>query len=84
MSGPERYEIPPERLGRWLERWAEEHAPVERTEIRPGLVTFTGAEGAVLEADPPFPPFAADVTGVSEGFDPQPLLDHAARERVVG
>ncbi len=82
MSGPERYEIPPERLGRWLERWADEHAPVERTEIRPGLVTFTGAEGAVLEADPPFPPLGS--TGVSEGFDPQPLLDHAARERVVG
>ena len=69
MSGPERYEIPPERLGRWLERWAEEHAPVERTEIRPGRVTFAGAEGAVLEADPPFPPLGA--TGVSEGFDPR-------------
>jgi len=83
VSGPERYEIPPERLGRWLERWADEHAPVERTEIRPGLVTFTGAEGAVLEADPPFPPFAG-ATGVRDGFYPQPLLDHAARERVVG
>jgi hypothetical protein len=82
VSGPQRYEIPPERLTRWLERWAKEHAPVERTEIRPGLVTFTGAQGAVLEADPPFPPL--DTTGVRDGFDPQPLLDHAARERVVG
>jgi peptide subunit release factor 1 (eRF1) len=79
-----RYEIPPDRLGRWLDRWAEENGPVERTEIRPGLVTFTGADGAVLEADPPFPPFPGDVTGVREGFDPQPLVDHAARERVVG
>ena len=59
MSDPQRYEIPPDRLARWLDRWAEEHAPVERTEIRPGLVTFIGAEGAALEADPPFPPFAA-------------------------
>ena len=82
MSGPERYEIPPERLGRWLERWADEHAPVERTEIRPGRVTFTGVGDAALDADPPFPPL--DATGVSEGFDPQSLLDHAARERVVG
>ena len=84
MSGPQRFEIPPDRLARWLDRWAAEHDPVEQTEIRPGLVTFSGADGAVLEADPPFPPFAGDVTGVREGFDPQPLLDHAARERVVG
>ena len=83
MSG-NRYEIPPDRLARWLDRWAEENGPVERTEIRPGLVTFTGAEGAALEADPPFPPFAGEATGVRDGFDPQPLLDHAARERVVG
>jgi peptide subunit release factor 1 (eRF1) len=84
VSDRQRYEIPPDRLARWLDRWAEENGPVERTEIRPGLVTFSGADGAVLEADPPFPPFTADVTGVREGFDQQPLLDHAARERVVG
>jgi len=84
VSDRQRYEIPPDRLARWLDRWAEENGPVEQTEIRPGLVTFSGAEGAALEADPPFPPFAGDVTGVRDGFDPQPLLDHTARERVVG
>jgi peptide subunit release factor 1 (eRF1) len=77
----ERYEVPPERLGRWLERWAAAHEPVERTELRPGRVTFVGAGGAV-DCDPPFPPLP--VTGVREGFDPAPLLDHAARDRVVG
>jgi hypothetical protein len=77
----ERYDVPPERLGRWLERWAESHEPVERTELRPGRVTFVGAGGAV-DCDPPFPPL--DVTGVREGFDPGPLLDHAGRDRVVG
>jgi hypothetical protein len=30
----ERYDVPPERLGRWLERWAAAHDPVERTELR--------------------------------------------------
>jgi hypothetical protein len=77
----ERYEVPPERLGRWLERWADEHGPVERTEIRAGLVTFAGAGGSV-DCDPPFPPLTA--TGVHAGFDPAPLLDHAVRDRVVG
>ena len=77
----ERYDVPPERLGRWLERWAAEHAPVARTEVRPGRVTFVGAGGAV-DCDPPFPPLP--VTGVHDGFDPAPLLDHAVRDRVVG
>jgi Actinobacteria/chloroflexi VLRF1 release factor len=76
----ERYDLPPERLGRWLERWAEANGPVARTELAPGRVTFHGATR--LECDPPFPPLA--VTGVREGFDPGPLLEHAGRERVVG
>jgi Actinobacteria/chloroflexi VLRF1 release factor len=76
----ERYEVPPERLGRWLERWADASGPVERTELRPGRVRFHGA--AVAECDPPFPPLAH--TGVRDGFDPAPLIEHAARDRVVG
>jgi hypothetical protein len=76
----ERYEVPPERLGRWLERWADANGPVERTELRPGRVTFHGA--GVAECDPPFPPLPD--TGVRDGFAPAPLLAHAARDRVVG
>ena len=72
--------MPPERLGRWLERWAEQNGPVTRTDVRPGRVTFAGA--TTLECDPPFPPIAA--TGEREGFDPGPLVEHAARDRVVG
>ena len=71
--------MPPERLGRWLERWAEQNAPVERSEYAPGRVTFAGA--TVLECDPPFPPIG---TGSHDGFEPGPLLEHAARDRVVG
>jgi Actinobacteria/chloroflexi VLRF1 release factor len=76
----ERYEVPPERLGRWLERWAEANGPVLRTELAAGRVTFHGATR--LECDPPFPPLAA--RGERDGFDPGPLLDHASRDRVVG
>jgi Actinobacteria/chloroflexi VLRF1 release factor len=76
----ERYEVPPERLGRWLDRWAEANGPVERTELALERVTFHGATR--LDCDPPFPPLG--VTGVREGFEPGPLLEHAARDRVVG
>jgi hypothetical protein len=76
----ERYEIPPERLARWLDRWAEEHEPV-RTEVGRERVVFVGADGARLEADPPFGGLAS---AEHEGFAPGPLLDHVARERVVG
>ena len=72
--------MPPERLGRWLERWAESNGPVLRTDVRPGRVTFHAVTTA--ECDPPFPPLTT--TGVREGFDPAPLLEHAARDRVVG
>jgi len=72
--------VPPERLGRWLGRWAERSGPVTRTEVRPGRVTFTGA--TTLECDPPFPPIGA--AGAHDGFEPGPLLEHAARDRVVG
>jgi VLRF1 release factor-like protein len=78
---PERYEVPPERLERWLDRWAETNAPVEKTEVRAERVTFVAAAGAV-DCDPPFPPLRD--TGVREGFDPAPLLDHVKRDRVVG
>jgi len=77
----ERYEIPPERLERWLERWADANGPVVQTEVRVERVTFAGESGAV-DCDPPFPPLAAP--GVRDGFDLAPLLDHVTRDRVVG
>jgi hypothetical protein len=77
-------EVPPERLGRWLERWADEHGGAVRTETRPGRVTITGADGATVQADPPFPPLPDDALGSAEGLAIEPLLAHAAQDRVVG
>jgi hypothetical protein len=78
----ERYEVPPERLERWLGRWAERHGPVGRTEVAPDRVTFVGAGGRA-ECELPFPPMVA-APSLHEGFEPGALLDHVARERVVG
>jgi len=67
----ERYELPPERLGRWLDRWAEAHGGVASTSGGQ-VVTYVASDGAVVECEPPFPPVEGD------------LLAHVARERVVG
>ena len=72
MADAERYELPPERLGRWLDRWAEAHGGVVETAASDALVTLVAADGAVVECEPPFPPVTGD------------LLAHVARERVVG
>jgi hypothetical protein len=72
VSGDERYELPPERLGRWLERWADAHGGVAETSSSGTVVTLRAGDGAVVECEPPFPPVEGD------------LLAHAARERVVG
>jgi hypothetical protein len=76
------FEVPPERLAAWLSRWAQEHDAI-RTETRPGRVTFTGADGATVVAEPPFPPLAGPQAIVG-AFEPDALVAHAARNRVVG
>ena len=77
----ETFEIPPERLAAWLQRWDEEHQTTW-TRTQPGRVTFTGADGATLEAEPPFPPLVS--TAAVDGFAPERLLAHVRRDRVVG
>jgi hypothetical protein len=72
VASGERYELPPERLGRWLERWAEAHGAVVDTTVSDSVVTLVAGDGAVVDCEPPFPPVEGD------------LLTHVARERVVG
>lgn len=84
MVGADRFAVPPERLGAWLERWAAEHGGGVRTDVRPGRVTYLAADGAQVTCDPPFPPLPAAALGVAEACVTAPLIEHAARDRVVG
>jgi hypothetical protein len=80
----ERYEIPPERLDRWIGRWADEHGGVVRTRAGAERVTLTAADGAVLDCDPPFPPLPPGARGERDGIELAGLLAHVTRDRVVG
>ena len=83
MTTPERYELPPERLERWIERWAELHGGVERTRVGAERVTLEATDGARVHCDPPFPPLSSDGAGMHDGLFVGPLLEHVRRERVV-
>jgi hypothetical protein len=80
----ERYDVPPARLERWLERWAAAHGPVASTRVGESEVVFHGAGGAVAACEPPFGPLDATARGERAGFEPAALLAHVARERTVG
>jgi hypothetical protein len=80
----DRYDLPPARLERWLDRWAAERAPVSSTQIGEHEVLFLADDGSRVACEPPFPPLAAEVRGSRPGFDPAPLLDHVRHERTVG
>ena len=73
---PERYDVPPERLERWLERWVERHGAIAEQRTAPERLTLTATDGAVLECDPPFPPL--------QGKGVPGVLEHVRRDRVVG
>jgi peptide subunit release factor 1 (eRF1) len=78
------YDVPPERLARWLDRWAERHSGGTHTLVEPGAVTFTAADGATVRCEPPFPPLDPDALGARDGLDAEPLLRHVQRPRTVG
>ena len=80
----DRYELPPARLERWLDRWAERHENVAWTSIGERDVAFVGADGERVLCEPPFPPLDATVRGDRVGYAPGPLLEHVRRERTVG
>ncbi|MGI8870545.1 MAG: acVLRF1 family peptidyl-tRNA hydrolase [Mycobacteriales bacterium] len=65
-------DVPPERLGRWIEGFAERHGGI--AERRPGEtgLTMVGQDGALAVVEPPFPPIRGD------------LVEHALRARAVG
>jgi Actinobacteria/chloroflexi VLRF1 release factor len=78
------YDVPPERLARWLERWAAQHGGVTRTTYGADAVAFEGADRARVRCEPPFPPLDTPVDGPRAGLDLEPLLAHVERRRTVG
>jgi hypothetical protein len=78
------YELPPDRLGRWLERWAALHGGIARTTVAADAVLLAGADGATLRCEPPFPPLAPAARGDHDGPAIDALLAHVRRRRTVG
>jgi Actinobacteria/chloroflexi VLRF1 release factor len=64
-------EVPPERLARWLDGFADRHGGCA---AEPGarVVVLRGGDGALAECHVPFPPLEGDLVG------------HVSRERRVG
>ena len=71
------YDLPPERLERWLARWGERHGGIAGAHGTPEAVTFTAADGATVRCEPPFPP-------LPEAASLAALLAHVGRRRRVG
>jgi peptide subunit release factor 1 (eRF1) len=86
MTSTEQYDVAPERLERWIERWAQRHGGVAHTLVDPEAVTLTGADGATVRCEPPFPPLDAPGAGATPqaGLHVAPLLEHVRRARTVG
>jgi hypothetical protein len=70
-------EVPPERLTRWFDGFAERHGAFESV-ADADLVTVTAADGAVAECQVPFPPL------VRSGGVLTSLAAHARTDRRVG
>lgn len=75
--------VGPERVERWLTGFHDRHVVIG-TQTFGDLVRFTGADGAVAECHPPFPPLVAAGAGAEPGFVPGPLVAHATADRRIG
>jgi peptide subunit release factor 1 (eRF1) len=86
VPAADRYAIPPERLARWIDRWAARHGGIATTDIAPDAATLTGADGAALRCEPPFPPLdlPPGAAGAHDGAHLDALLAHVERPRTVG
>ncbi len=70
-------DVPPERLSRWIDGFAERHGPFT-TSAAPDAVTVTAEDGAVAVFHPPFPPLPSGGPALSS------LIAHARTDRRVG
>src|SRR5262249_60556747 len=77
-------EVAPDRIVRWVGSFADRHGPVTAEPSRTVLV-LRGADGAVAECHPPFPPMTAPATWPSSPTLLAGLIaEHAAADRTVG
>lgn len=74
-------DVPPERLERWFAGFAERHGTGCGVAAEPGACVFTvrGADGAIAECHPAFPPVGEEEAGPLAA-----LVAHAMRDRRVG
>jgi len=70
-------DVPPERLSRWIDGFAERHGPFT-TNAAPDAVTVTAEDGAVAVFHAPFPPLPSGGPALSS------LIAHARTDRRVG
>ncbi|BEP16450.1 acVLRF1 family peptidyl-tRNA hydrolase [Acidothermaceae bacterium B102] len=70
--------MPPERLERWLDRFAAEHGGVAVEASSDGIVLL-GADGSRADVEAPFPPMRVRAEAPYRG-----LLEHVTRPRVIG
>lgn len=75
--------MPPERLARWLDGFDQRHQ-VTHSDYRGDEVRFTGADQAIAECHPPFPPVVRPEPAAQDGPCPEPLVRHALTDRTVG
>jgi hypothetical protein len=77
-------DVAPDRFVRWVGSFADRHGPVTAEPSRRVLV-LRGADGAVAECHPPFPPLAApDRWPASPALLAGLIAEHAAADRTVG
>jgi hypothetical protein len=74
-------EVGPDRLDGWLARLNARHQVV-RTRYRGAVVDVEAADGTLAECHVPFGPVAQAAD--HDGLVAEPLVEHVARERVVG
>src|ERR1022692_2568326 len=77
-TAPRRIEVAPQRLGGWIESFAQRHGGVAE-EAGERAVTFLAADGAVAQCLVPSPPLAPGTGPAAER-----LAAHATADRTVG
>lgn len=76
-------ELEPERLARFLQRFADGHGGAQRTAAAPERVEITTADGSIARIPVPFAPLPAP-PGLHEGLQLNGLLEHLSAPRTVG